>query len=147
MIASRMPAAPQSVRRTTVGTTNEVSYFEIQKIRICHRARNLEGCARRFACVRPGEQNQHDPENQKLLEFMVEYGPRPFNMEAKMYLLLHPKHIERYGQLHNCLLLVDKARGLKRDGHDALLGEKNLIGRKNAGSGESDGRFASRSLH
>ena len=68
----------------------------------------------------PENRNQHDPENQKLLEFMEEYGPRPFNFEAKMFLLLHPKHIERYGQLPKYLLLVDKARGLKRDGHDAF---------------------------
>lgn len=68
----------------------------------------------------PENRNQHDPENQKLLEFMEKYGPRSFRLEAKMYLLLHPKHIERYGQLPNYLLLVDKARGLKRDGYDAF---------------------------
>ena len=37
-----------------------------------------------------------------------------------MYLLLHPKHIERYGQQPNYLLLVDKARGLKSDGNYAF---------------------------
>ena len=68
----------------------------------------------------PENRNQHDPENRKILEFMEEYGPRPFNLKAEMFLLLHPKHIERYGQLPNYLLLVDKARGSKRDGHDAF---------------------------
>ena len=68
----------------------------------------------------PENRNHHDPENLKHLEYMEEFGPFPFNTEAEMYLLLLPKHIERYGLLSNYLLLVDKARGLKRDGHDAF---------------------------
>ena len=51
---------------------------------------------------------------------MDEFGPFPFNTEAAMYLRLHPDYIEVNGLLSDYLLLVDKARGLKRDGYDAF---------------------------
>ena len=63
---------------------------------------------------------RHDPENLKLLEYMEKYGPIPFRWEANFYLRHDPENIERDGLLSDYLLLVDKARGLKRDGYDAF---------------------------
>lgn len=68
----------------------------------------------------PENRGLHDSENQELLGYMEESGPFPFNTEAAMYLRLHPDYIEVNGLLSDYLLLVDKARGLKRDGYDAF---------------------------